>query len=324
MTQRVRERPERPTARSTAKSDRTRTRTGSAPGSSEPHKIGLREPIRSIVEPLLVERRRKVADEGRRIRAQRIRILAVITVVAAIVAGALHSPLFDVDRITVSGSVHVTPRQVEQISGLQHGTPLVRVDVDRATAALRSNPWIAYAKVRRNYPGTVSIEVAEERPILLLRSDQGSALISRNGRVLEFEPESVGRGDPPSANDRSFMVAEYDGRIAEDSPTGSPLPGRHVSREVRTLVRLAGNMTPPVASRLDHVAFDRSGDLDLVLKDGAVVLLGPADELTAKLAAAGAVLDQVDLECLARIDVRNPTRATVMRRDGCQIRDRGT
>jgi hypothetical protein len=62
---------------------------------------------------------------------------------------------------------------------------------------------------------------------------------------------------------------------------------------------------------------DGDGSAELRLADGAVVRLGAADQLDAKLLAAATVLTQVDTTCLAVVDVRVPSVPTVTRSRSC-------
>lgn len=276
----------------------------------------LREPVRSTVEPLLLERRRQVRQQDRQRRTRRLKALGVVVLVIALVVGLLFSPLFDIDHFVVTGDSRVDAERIVRESGLKRGSALIAVDLPAARAALEADPWIAHAELQRHYPGTVTIRVAEEIPALVLVGERGSALVSRNGRILEFAEGAAG-GDGRWSGYGPVLLARYDGRIARDSPSADALPGRHVSDQVLDLVRLSRNVSPLVEQHLDRVEMGPRGDLDLVLRDGSVVLLGPPDHLSAKLVAVAAVLGQVDLECLARIDVRNPTRATVLRRSDC-------
>jgi cell division septal protein FtsQ len=65
------------------------------------------------------------------------------------------------------------------------------------------------------------------------------------------------------------------------------------------------------------IATTDDGAVELQLLDGAVVRLGAADQLAAKLVSAETVLTQVDTTCLATVDVRVPSAPTVTRQPGC-------
>ncbi|MCB1256207.1 MAG: FtsQ-type POTRA domain-containing protein [Microthrixaceae bacterium] len=316
MTERTKERPrvERPSTKVDSKSNRS----GQPPRARGDRKTPkLREPVRSEVEPVLVERRKQIELKGREQRIRLFKGIAAALVLTGVVAAALFSPLLDIDRFQISGLATLTPSEIEAGSGLQRGSAMVSADLSAAKAQIESNPWVANASLKRSYPGTVQIAVTEEVPALVLVGSRGRALVSRNGRVLDYVEGTVGQASAKWAAFGGLLEATYEGRIAGDSPSAAPLPGRHVTRNVLELVRLSTNMTPTVRANVEKVELRSSGSLDMILSDSSKVLFGPTEEITAKLMAVEAVLDQVDLECLARIDVRNATRATVTRKANC-------
>lgn len=281
----------------------------------------LRSPVRSFVEPLVVERRRQVELEERARRMRLAKTIGALVAVTALVVGVLYSPLLSIGTFTVKGTEHLASDSVVATSGLRKGTPLVAADIGKATAALRADPWIAYARIRRSYPRTIFIDVAEERPVLVIRTSHGSALISENGRIVEYLAGTEGKA-PESASSFSVVVATYEGPLASGSRSDAALPGRHVSEPVGELVRLARHLTPAMRQRLAEIVTDDKSTIVLKLNDGSSVLLGPAEDMTAKLSALESVLEQVQLDCLAQIDVRNPVRATISRTPGCKLRDK--
>lgn len=316
MTDRTKERPR--IERSAAKADSKSAKSDQQPRARGDRKAPkLREPVRSEVEPVLIERRRQIELKGREQRIRLLKGVAAALILIAVVAGALFSPLFDIDRFQISGLATLTPSEIEANSGLERGSAMVAADLSAAKARIESNPWVSNASLKRSYPGTVQIAVTEEIPALVLVGSRGRALISRNGRVLDFIEGTSGQTSAKWAAFGGLLEATYEGRIAGDSPSAAPLPGRHVTDNVLELVRLSTNMTQVVRSRLERVELRSSGSLIMVMSDSSEVLFGPTEDMTAKLMAVEAVIDQVDLECLARIDVRNPTRATVTRKTNC-------
>ena len=72
-----------------------------------------------------------------------------------------------------------------------------------------------------------------------------------------------------------------------------------------------------VRAQLEVARLSDAGELELVLDDGAVVRFGLVEDVPAKLAATQGVLEQVVRECMDVVDVREPSRATVSRVEGC-------
>jgi len=119
------------------------------------------------------------------------KVLVVMGVVAlSVLAGrqlvrqVVASPRFAVKEIRVAATTHVTADEIEELTGVQIGDRLLTVDPDRVATKLTAHPWIAAARVRRELPSALSVEVTERRAA-------GSALmgalylLDENGRPFK-------------------------------------------------------------------------------------------------------------------------------------------
>lgn len=253
--------------------------------------------VRSHVEPRLVERRRRVLEARRRRRQVGIAIAAAFAVLVAAAVGSLWSPLADVDRIDVVGAETVPRDQVLDALGIGTGDQLVSVDLAAARAGVRQLPMVAGATVTRQWPDGVRVVIAEEVPLARLVVGQAEVTVSDTGRVLPVEGEGL-------------AVLELDG-------VGALAEGERVPESVRAALVVVDRMPPPLIAELDRARLGSTGSLELVLHDGTTVRFGPVEDVPAKLAAIGAALGQVVRECMDVLDVRDPSRPTVSRIDGC-------
>ncbi len=244
--------------------------------------------------PRIRARRVAVArDIGRR---RRRRLNVVLGVVCTVVWGlvGLRSPVFDVDRVQVSGREHTAVATVLSALGAGRGTPMIDVDADAATARIEALPWVAEARVQRLWPGTVRVVVVERRAVAVVAHPGGWAALDASGRVLAVDPER-----------REGLVA-LDGR--RDAAPGTTLGG-----DDRALLRAVGDL--PADARGDVVSLQRGEEgLVATLDAGPCLVLGDATDLEAKMRAAAAVGQDADLDG-GRIDVRVPT-APALTRDG--------
>jgi cell division protein FtsQ len=255
--------------------------------------------VRTQVEPRLAERRRRVLEDLHRRRRNRwIAAGIVLGLVAAAVAVAL-SPLLDVDRIVVEGTSMMSEADVVDASGVARGDQLVTVDLRGARAALVGSPMIAGATVTREWPDTVRIVVVEERPLAAVSSAGREVAVADTGRVL---PDDVDRG----------------GLVVLEVASGVELrAGRDVPDQVGDALLVLERLPEAVRTQLDVARLSDAGELELVLDDGAIVRFGLVEDVPAKLAATQGVLEQVVRECMDVVDVREPSRATVSRVEGC-------
>ena len=113
---------------------------------------------------------------GLRAAATKLVVLGKVLVVAAFVAGALWtgrkivqhviaSPRFAVHDVEVGPSTRVLADEIRELCGVRLGDRLLAVDPDAVAARLATHPWILSARVRRELPSTLAIEVTERKAV---------------------------------------------------------------------------------------------------------------------------------------------------------------
>lgn len=140
--------------------------------------------------------------------------LAVAGIVAAAVWVLFGSPLLVVRSVSVSGTHLVSRSEVVAASGVQLGTPLIRVNTARAAARIEAIPQVRSAQVTRSWPNRLVIVVRERTPELALPAYGGGYdLADADGVVLQrvarrpadlplyptVAPEGALRGNPDLA-----------------------------------------------------------------------------------------------------------------------------
>ena len=113
--------------------------------------------------------------------------LAAAGLAAAAVWVLFGSPLLVVRSVTVSGT-HLVPRsEVVAASGVQPGTPLIRVNTARAAARIMAIPQVRSVQVTRSWPNRLVIVVRERTAALALPAYGGSGydLADADGVVLQ-------------------------------------------------------------------------------------------------------------------------------------------
>jgi cell division protein FtsQ len=115
-------------------------------------------------------------EDGGRWLARKLVLVGKVLVVIAVVGLSLlagrqvvrhviASPRFAVQELRVSATTHMTAEEIEELAGVAVGDQLLTVDPDRVAARLAAHPWIATARVRRELPSVLSIEVTERRAV---------------------------------------------------------------------------------------------------------------------------------------------------------------
>jgi cell division protein FtsQ len=257
------------------------------------------------IDPRIRERRIAITRaQGRR----RLRIMLAAVAIASVIGIAwliVMSPFLAVDDVTIQGTLHESPESVRAAAGVSDGAALLFVDTGAVARRIEKLPWIAAAKVDREFPTGLRITVVERSPAAWVR-----------------RPRPAGS---PSGAEGPAALVDATGRVLGDEltpPVGLPeiegtkrlgAPGSRIS-PARPALALA---LLPFALRAQVASLTRqNGEPVLVLAappggaDPAAteVRLGRLEDVMAKGAAALAVLQQLtaDEARVSYIDVRVP------------------
>ncbi len=254
----------------------------------------LERSSRNDVDPRFAARREAVDAERRR---KRLRRWGIVVVLVALVSGAWYltrTPLLDVDRIAVEGTVQTPVDEVLVASGIRIGEPLLEVDGSASAERIRALPWVDTAKVARDRNGQVTITVTEREMVAVATDEAGGAwLVDGTGRVLAAD------------GTMDMIDTVLVGAVA--GPPGSTVEVAESSLAVAAL------LTPGMRSRIATITTNPDGTVTLGLRPQGTVVLGPPTDLPAKIAALRTVMAQVDQRDLASINVVNPSTPVVVR-----------
>lgn len=245
------------------------------------------------IDPRIRARRIEVQrSEGRR-RLQRLGLVGAAVAVVAGLWWLAFTPLFDVDAIRVRGAEHTGDAAVLSAIGIHRGDALFTADVGRASRSLARLPWVATVKVRRSWPGTVSVTLVERVPVAAVEAKGGGwVLVDRGGRQLATEKE-------PSVD-----LVRIAGRPI------APALGDVAGDPFRGAIDLGAAVPPSLRGALSSIWPKRDGSVDAIVVlpggDAATARFGAPDQLEAKLVALASVLERADLDRVRIIDLRVP------------------
>jgi cell division protein FtsQ len=160
------------------------------------------------IDPRLMERRKTVAeDKAKRNIGRLLKFLSLLVVVGAGV-WVVFSPWLSVKQVVAHGIESSAANSVLAESRVRAGTPMILIDGSRVESLLLADPWVAEAKVHRDWPGTVIVDVVERRPVAWVRTAVGWTRRAIDGVALpsESEPDDVmARVDMPEISDEQAV-----------------------------------------------------------------------------------------------------------------------
>ena len=239
---------------------------------------------------------RRTVKRRRRIASPVLAGLLLLGVAAAAVPGMTRVPIREVK---IHGALqHLTQEEIEEHVRNYSRWGWIRLPADRLRQQLEALNWVASAKVSREWPLNLSIEISERRPVARWGED---ALLDQNAEVF----------DPGGPINRSLPLLS--------GPEGAEHEMLDRYRDFST--RLGAH-----SLALAELSRDRRGSWSLTLRDGPQLRLG-AESIDGRLERALLALSELagkgGLE-MAYVDLRYPNGFAVGWRSPAEIlRKRG-
>lgn len=122
-------------------------------------------------------------------------LLVSITFAATVVTGVRHvldPATLPIREVRIEGEFrYLAPKRLQDIVAGELKAGFFRVNVEAIRAALLAEPWVNDVSVRRVWPDTLQITVAEQRAVAYWGDD---GLVNEYGVVFHPAPDSLPRG----------------------------------------------------------------------------------------------------------------------------------
>ena len=194
--------------------------------------------------------------------------LGVVALVAIAVAVAWLFPVFKVNSVEFTGAVRTDTDIAEDVSGINVGDNLLRVDVAGAAQSIADLPWVKAVTVNRNPPSTVEIELTEREAVVFVNRADGDHIIDSEGLPIII-------GEPP------FGTVEVTG-TSEDDPDVLPA--------VIDIVNTLSDHDPALKDAVASINAPDQFDVMLRLADGREIYWGSSEDNHAKAVAMSTVI----------------------------------
>ncbi|WP_030909370.1 cell division protein FtsQ/DivIB [Streptomyces sp. NRRL F-5126] len=221
-------------------------------------------------------------QSGRGPRLTRRRLIVVLAAVAALFGLVLWllygSSWLKLTHVEVKGTDVLTPRQVTDAARAPVGAPLASLDTGAVAARVeRRLPRVESVDVSRSWPHSLTLEVTERTPVLVMRKGAGFTEVDAHGvrfDTVAKEPSGVPLlklSLDPAARSARFPTTRL---LREAAAVRASLP-REVAGET---------------SELEVRSYD---SVSVRLTGGITVMWGSAEDGEAKARALGALMKAV-------------------------------
>ncbi len=175
----------------------------------------------------------------------------------------LTSPRFAVKTIAVEGAQRTTAEGIAEAGGVAVGDNVLAADLETVARKIEAQPWVASAQVQRKLPGTLSIQVVEHEPYVVVALGGDPYLATRDGKMFK----KLDLGDPADLP----LVTGVRPEQVKDDRTGAELVVRRAADVVRELTESAVGRRWPV----QEVHVEKDGTCEAIVgREGIALHLG--------------------------------------------------
>lgn len=175
----------------------------------------------------------------------------------------LTSPRFAVKTIAVEGAARTTPERIAEAGGVAVGDNVLAADLETVARKIEAQPWVASAQVQRKLPGTLSIQIVEHEPYVVVALGGDPYLATRDGVMFK----KLEMGDPADLP----MITGVRPEQVRDDRKGAELVVQRAADIVRELTESAVGRRWPV----QEVHVEKDGTCEAIVgREGIALHLG--------------------------------------------------
>ena len=121
--------------------------------------------------------------------------LAIVVGASTAVAWSIHryamtTHRFGINTVTVAGNSRLTQGDLVGLGGIEMGKNLFSFDTRAAEEGMVKNPWVESAKVTRELPNALKVEIVERKAVALAVLGERLYLVTKEGEPFkEVKPE---------------------------------------------------------------------------------------------------------------------------------------
>ena len=217
---------------------------------------------------------------------------------------------FQISSITVIGLDRYSPDAVIEVSAIEIGDNMLRLDTDQIISdILEAFPYIATVRVQRRLPPRIELIVTQHQPELVLVDSGQTALITMQGILLERGNLTPPEGLPVV---RGLSLAGFE---PGQTIGGADNPENH-ERLVMLRYLFAAAYSVDFFP-ITHVNVEDRLNMRIVHEERLILELGSEADLEYKLTFLRHVIENsIGPYVQARLDISNARERRLIRRDG--------
>jgi len=214
----------------------------------------------------------------------------------------ISAPCFRIRETVVRGCREVTEKEVLLLGSIKSSQGLLTLNEEAISRRIRANPWIKTVAVGRELPDRLVLQISERTAIAVIRQDPNLYLMDREGVIFK----KLGKSDEV---DLPVLTGLYrQGQLNES-----------LLKSARSLLSdLSTSKFFPTLDRISEIQGHEVQGLSVFTDNGLCLVLG-LDGYGDRLRRLAPILEDLKRRepegGFFRIDLRNPLKVTVSRRN---------
>lgn len=191
----------------------------------------------------------------------------------------LHSQLFSVKTIDVTGNSIVPDEKIVELSEIAAGERLYAVNIKDSAKKIGYYPYVESVTVKRRLPDRIVIDIVERKPVGAVVTTNGYIQVSADGRLLSISP-TIGKYNLPVIS--GVQLSEI------------PAPGNIIQND--NLTKALQIISESDQELLNNLAELNVGQADQVMactNEGIEIRLGDVDDIEIRLLDLNDILKDI-------------------------------
>ncbi len=227
-------------------------------------------------------------SNSRRGRWHIVQSLFFIFVFSLAVFFFLHSPVFSVKEITVTGNKQLGQEEVVTLAGLNKGVNIFKANLIQAKDRVAVHPLVMQVEISRDFPSTIIIDITERKAIGLVPDRGWFIVVSEDGCYLA----------------RVSSLSSINLPIITGVTPGSVGPGQRIPGEKLKAALDYLNATPlNIRAAISEINVSDLNNIRIFTMDKAEVRFGDTARIKEKIQLYQEVISQQYQESIQYIDI---------------------
>ena len=191
----------------------------------------------------------------------------------------LHSQLFSVKTIVVTGNSIVPNEKIVELSEISAGERLYAVNIKDSEKKIGYYPYVEAVTIKRKLPDRIQIDIVERKPVGAVVTTNGYIQVSADGRLLSIA-QTIGKYNLPVIS--GVQLSEI------------PAPGNIIQNDNLTkALQIISESDQELLNNLAELNVGQADSIMACTNEGIEIRLGDVDDIEVRLLDLNDILKDI-------------------------------